>query len=155
MPRSEDQILQRLLYVSLSAIPSDSPEIARIARVSQSRNCQCGVTGYLYYDDEIFVQVLEGLEQDVTSIYRSICADERHSQIRTLLVEETERRHFGGWAMGFHEGTVDTRIDGLPGRRFHAGATGIDPRAVVRFLRDLTIDFKGVRLVAEGAQAPD
>ncbi|MBT8139914.1 MAG: BLUF domain-containing protein, partial [Gammaproteobacteria bacterium] len=51
--------------------------------------------------DGRFMQVLEGKEQSVREVYDSILADSRHTDIRTLRLQEKEKRHFPDWTMAF------------------------------------------------------
>lgn len=138
--------MRRLVYVSLSRVGTDDDEIRGIAQVSLARNSQHGVTGFLYYDEEIFLQVLEGMEEDVESIYASIRRDARHEEVVTLGSERTEGRQFGGWSMGFLDGSLESTSRPL-GRSFHREAQTLELSRVVRMLLNMTQEYQSVRLV--------
>ena len=71
----------RLLYSSVSELNSsnETDEIASIVKASIARNAQMGVTGALIYTGSHFIQALEGDEEQVEELMRSIVADSRHS----------------------------------------------------------------------------
>lgn len=126
--------------------------MAEIARTALERNSQCGVTGFLYYDGDLFLQVLEGLTADVNEIYGSIRSDRRHTDVRTLSEPAADRRLFGGWAMGMRDGSEGGGL--LPRiMRADIGATAApgDAPALIRFLNDLSLGRHDVRLMAAGA----
>ncbi len=55
----------------------------------------------LLYDAGSFLQVLEGPEEHIAIIYRSIERDPRHRDLRLLRREQIDRREFEDWSMGF------------------------------------------------------
>lgn len=59
------------------------------------------ITGMLLYDKATYMQVLEGSEDDVHDIYKSILKDPRNSGNVTLIEEEISQRNFPNWSMGF------------------------------------------------------
>lgn len=140
--------LYSLLYISRSLVNPGAGAPEQIARVSRRNNASCGVTGFLYHDADCFVQVLEGLFDDVNAIYAKIQKDPRHEVIRTLRHEQIETRAFGGWNMGMHDGTAE---GGLLGKSFGADpletVTHRDVPALMRFMRDLSIGRTGVLIV--------
>jgi len=140
-----------LLYISRSLISADHPEMNAIARTALERNSQCGVTGFLYYDDDTFLQVLEGMPEDVDEIYAGIRRDGRHENVRTLDEAPAEKRMFGGWAMGLHDGSEGGGLLPRVVRANIARSAGSrDAPALVRFLNDLSLGRHDVRLMAAG-----
>ena len=61
----------------------------------------CGASGLLVYHGGAFLQVLEGLEAALNSLYAIIDDDPRHMNCRLLLRTEISEREFGEWSMGF------------------------------------------------------
>ena len=47
------------------------------------------------------MQLLEGEESAVNSLYRKIEKDRRHTEIKLLLKEPITHRNFSNWTMGF------------------------------------------------------
>lgn len=123
--------------------------MGEIARTALSRNSQCGVTGFLYYDGDLFLQVLEGLPADVDAIYASIRRDRRHADVRTLSDEAAGTRLFGGWAMGMRDGSEGGGLLPRVLRADIATTAGAgDAPALIRFLTDLSLGRHDVTLLA-------
>ncbi len=55
----------------------------------------------LYYYDGVFIQLLEGNEQDVINIANTIKTDTRHQNFRILKEGHNDQRFFDNWDMGF------------------------------------------------------
>ena len=55
----------------------------------------------LLYNNAIYLQVLEGSEEDVHDIYNSILKDTRNNGNVTLVEEKISQRDFPNWSMGF------------------------------------------------------
>jgi hypothetical protein len=64
-------------------------------------NAGKNITGILLYCDGSFMQLLEGDEEEVRSLYGRIEADPRHFDVQTLFTKETEGRWLKDWAMAF------------------------------------------------------
>lgn len=102
--------LSRLIYASErnQAAPLG---VSDLLSISRKRNMEAAVTGFLFYDGQRFVQVLEGGRADVSETYHRIVRDPRHRNIVLLSCREIPTRQFGYWSMGLHEGMDDaTRI---------------------------------------------
>ncbi|MEM6973479.1 MAG: BLUF domain-containing protein [Pseudomonadota bacterium] len=129
-----------LVYVSRSLVGSRSPQMDAIAATSQRKNQLCGLTGFLYYDNEAFLQVLEGESETVRGLYEMIEADSRHDKVHLVGAHPVKHRAFGGWAMGLYDGTLQ---GGLLGESFGEGlfdrVQEMDMPEVMRFLRDLSV----------------
>lgn len=82
-----------------------------ILEVSLQRNKENDVTGLLLFYRTSFVQLLEGPEKNVKSIFNSILKDKRHSSITLVTESPVEARTFPTWRMGYK--TID-QIDRLP-----------------------------------------
>lgn len=62
-------------------------------------NPEHDITGALICRHDLFMQLLEGPEAAVQSLYRRICKDDRHLETRKLVDRTVERRMFPNWAM--------------------------------------------------------
>jgi len=92
----------------------DNVELTVLLAKARQKNEQLDISGMLVYYDDSFLQVLEGEEKSVESLYQHITRDERHANCEMLLRSFIDRRSFGDWTMGF----VNTRLFGptsLPG----------------------------------------
>jgi hypothetical protein len=72
-----------------------------ILNESNSRNQACNVTGLLVLIGDRFIQLLEGNEEDISSIYASIAKDKRHHQVVKVLSGNYSKRLFHDWSMAF------------------------------------------------------
>jgi hypothetical protein len=102
--------LIRLLYYSenLIGLVRRHSVIAELQAVSVQRNRESQVTGALLYDDDWFVQALEGEERAVGETLERIMRDPRHSNVEVVSRATISSRQFGKWAMGFAERTDET-----------------------------------------------
>lgn len=73
---------------------------------SRRYNAEHGLTGLLLYSDERFVQVLEGSETAVRTLFTRIQQDTRHTQVVTLSEGPGPQRWFAEWNMAL--GHVET-----------------------------------------------
>ena len=94
----------QLIYCSRNALSSSKGsqlnEIRQILSVSQRNNKRDGITGFLIYDKDWIVQILEGERSAVTITYDRICRDRRHSDIVKISAIDNQTRLFPDWAMG-------------------------------------------------------
>jgi DNA-binding FadR family transcriptional regulator len=98
----------QLIYASYAAQSMTSADLQQLQAQSQANNQRKGITGLLLYKAGAFIQVLEGSEKDVISLYDSICLDTRHTHIRKLVQRRITEREFSKWAMRFHN--LDTVV---------------------------------------------
>ncbi len=68
---------------------------------SREKNARLGITGVLLYINGRIVQVLEGQQPLVEDLYKSIQADPRHTDVRTVISQPIGQRLFNQWAMGY------------------------------------------------------
>ena len=125
----------RLLYVSQAAGPQTTTMTTSILLQAQKHNPVQGITGVLCQGQGFFFQVLEGERDRVNTLYRRICADNRHHDVTLLHYEEITERQFGQWAMALIHLSVDD-----PKVKMHD--PNVDPYSasgpqVLRQLRDL------------------
>ncbi len=102
--------LIRLLYYSENriGIARRHSTIAELQAVSVKRNLESQITGALLYDEDWFVQALEGEEQAVEETFARIARDPRHANVEIVCRTKIPSRKFGKWAMGFAERTPET-----------------------------------------------
>ena len=55
----------------------------------------------LLFREGQFLQLLEGPEREVKSVYEIVKRDPRHTALKVLLSEEVAERQFSQWTMGF------------------------------------------------------
>lgn len=88
----------RVIYKSVCDVVSDSPEffpmLANILSESLNNNIQWGVTGVLAFHEGAFLQILEGPDAAVDSLFCRIRNDLRHRDVVVLAVASTSVRRF-------------------------------------------------------------
>jgi len=93
-------MLVRLMYVSRAAQPLTPESLAAIQKQSRACNPEHGITGVLCHSGDIFLQVLEGGRNAVSTLYNHIVADPRHTDVVLLSYEDICERSFASWTMG-------------------------------------------------------
>lgn len=94
-------MLYSLVYVSSATTLYSQPELDEILAHSHRNNAAAGISGVLLYKDGNLMQVLEGEEAKVRSLYATIAADRRHKGLIVLWEGSAETRQFPGWKMAF------------------------------------------------------
>ncbi|PZO02828.1 MAG: blue light sensor protein [Hyphomicrobiales bacterium] len=95
--------LYRLAYSSTyraGRIDSELSALRDILSQSRKNNEKADVTGYLIFDGDTFVQVLEGPRENVEATMSRIARDDRHRDVSVLAIHPTAGRAFHGWKMG-------------------------------------------------------
>lgn len=93
----------QLLYGSTATVPFGKPELLELLEKSRTNNAKLNVTGLLLFKDGQFMQVLEGDEPAVTSLYQRIAQDPRHTGSMVFLHRPIEQRDFADWSMAFRD----------------------------------------------------
>ena len=97
-----------LVYISSAIRPFTPSQLVDIMEKSHHNNTALGVTGMLLYKDGNVMQVLEGEEEIVRTLYAKIGRDPRHRGLLTLMQGPLAVRQFESWSMGFKDlGTAD------------------------------------------------
>ena len=98
MVNRQKQKLKQIIYTSKPAALEDNT-IDEILASSHKYNSKSGVTGLLIFGTELYMQFLEGPDQELDETFNRIKIDNRHTDIRILGVNLTNRRLFGSWKM--------------------------------------------------------
>jgi Sensors of blue-light using FAD len=115
----------RLMYRSRNRIPDPDRkiELGTLFSTARRNNKKAGVTGALLLTGDWFVQVLEGDEPTVRTLYEAIAKDPRHDSVTLLDTVEAGDRVFGRWSM------AKVAEDGEPDIPLIAHEDGIAPAA--------------------------
>ena len=73
--------------------------LSAILVASRANNRKNDITGALICRSDIFLQLLEGPEQQVKNTFEAIQNDDRHINIYHLLDKNVDKRLFPAWAM--------------------------------------------------------
>lgn len=104
------EALHRLAYAStfnVGRVHNPLSALRDILSASRRNNAQTGVTGYLIFDGNTFLQVLEGPQAAIAATIARIEADKRHRDVETIYWKPAEQRQFGEWDMGSYIRTPD------------------------------------------------
>lgn len=92
-----------LTYVSTATEDLSKSDLNELLAQCRKNNAELGITGMLLYKEGNFMQVLEGEESTVRSLYTKIARDPRHKGEILLQQGALEERHFPGWSMGYRD----------------------------------------------------
>jgi hypothetical protein len=99
--------MHHIIYMSQASKPLAPEELVRLLIQARSVNEQRYITGALVYGDKHFLQVIEGEEDVVTTLYQRIARDYRHQQVVKLVDNSIQQRRFAQWAMAFDDVSAD------------------------------------------------
>lgn len=90
-----------LIYVSTATKLIPEQELFELLKQSREKNKRLGITGVLLYKSGNFAQMLEGEELAVRELYNTICNDERHYDVYTVITDHINERNYADWSVGF------------------------------------------------------
>lgn len=93
--------LKYIAYLSTCNQPLATDAVDKILASAQAYNKKVGVTGALLYDENNFIQYIEGPEESITDVFSRICAASQHNRILQLGSDKIQSRIFDQWHMGF------------------------------------------------------
>lgn len=89
----------QLIYVSNRDKNCDDKEIAKILDSCKRNNPDFGITGVLLYNDNKFVQVVEGKLTTLLQLYDKIKLDKRHNNPILISCGPINKKSFPSWHM--------------------------------------------------------
>jgi hypothetical protein len=92
-----------LVYVSSATRDLSAGQVGALLEKCRSNNMTIGISGMLLYKGGNFMQLLEGDQVIVRSLYSKIVKDPRHSGCIELLQSHQEARSFPRWSMAFRD----------------------------------------------------
>jgi hypothetical protein len=98
MGRAKKENLKHVIYTSRPTF-FDIEILDNILNTSRTNNTKWDITGNLIFHSDLFLQLLEGPQDAIDSLYQSILLDNRHTDIFKLRDEITQRRLFASWTM--------------------------------------------------------
>ena len=89
----------RIIYSSKTKRVMLKSELKELAATSVSKNKVSGITGFLVYSNEHFLQYLEGEASILQKLLNKIHNDPRHEILDEVTLQESEEKVFPEWAM--------------------------------------------------------
>lgn len=93
--------LIRLVYYSRASREMSLSDLKSILEVARSNNDSLEICGMLSYDQQYFLQALEGERSAVNELYLDIADDPRHDEINIISYEYIDAPCFKQWQMGY------------------------------------------------------
>ncbi|SHK03256.1 BLUF domain-containing protein [Hymenobacter psychrotolerans] len=93
--------MHHLIYSSTATRPLSEEELRGILHKARHHNEQHNLTGILLYHEGQIVQLLEGPEEAVHTLYGYIAQDPRHTGLIKLADKHVPQRSFPDWSMAF------------------------------------------------------
>lgn len=88
------------VYGSTARARISDEDIAHILTRALPHNLENGLTGFLYYDDWRFLQILEGRPVEVAAAMKKIKSNQTHHSLKVRLMNRQSSRNFEGWPLG-------------------------------------------------------
>lgn len=99
--------MYELVYSSTASPTLSKEDLNAILETAHAFNASHGITGCLLYHKGHFLQILEGEQGVIESLYQRIIRDQRHTNLVLLSEGDKNERVFSQWSMAFHELTDD------------------------------------------------
>lgn len=90
-----------LIYLSSAKQLFTNSDLSDILSRSRLNNTSKDTTGLLLYHEGSILQVLEGDEETVMSLYYKIHEDNRHHRIMKMVAGVSDERNFPDWSIRF------------------------------------------------------
>lgn len=103
--------MKQLVYISKATEPFTTASLKALTEIAVTNNKKLNVTGCMLYASGYFLQLLEGNNTSVDTLYHKIEKDTRHKGTKILLENELvdDRRLYDRWFMTSFN--VDTQAD--------------------------------------------
>lgn len=94
-----------MIYSSEATEEFTESDIAELAARSASKNKLLGVTGFLLYKKNFFVQFLEGASEQIEALTERISKDPRHKILKQEVLDGSDEKVFPQWSMEYLSNT--------------------------------------------------
>ena len=91
-----------LIYISSATKLFEDAELHALLNKCRENNERDQITGMMLYKSGNFMQMLEGEEGNILSLFEKIKEDPRHKNIIKILSGSSPERSFSDWSMGFY-----------------------------------------------------
>ncbi len=104
----------QLAYFSTASAPQSADVLDDIQAVSSRNNARGGISGLLVAGGNRYMQVIEGPNREIGTLWTAIRADQRHCAVTELLRRPISERAFGKWSMAFNHENRLGEFDSFP-----------------------------------------
>ena len=101
---SKPKDLVELSYLSEAVSDMSFLGLMRLLESARAFNQKNGITGILFYDNQQFIQVIEGERSAIMKTWKRIQDDKRHHRIELLEIKEISERLYPDWLLRFYAG---------------------------------------------------
>ncbi|MEM7143758.1 MAG: BLUF domain-containing protein [Verrucomicrobiota bacterium] len=93
----------RVVYISEATDSFSESELEELLEHARVNNRRLGISGILLYEQNFFLQMIEGPARSIISLYATIRKDPRHKNIFTISEGDAVERQFGQWTMAHYK----------------------------------------------------
>lgn len=93
--------MKSLIYISRACQPLTFQEINELAASSSVANASKEITGFLCFQNNTFVQYIEGEARSIDELFSKISSDPRHKIINAIDIDADKNRKFPAWNMKY------------------------------------------------------
>lgn len=107
--------MKGFVYVSEARAAFDATSLRTLETEAAATNRHLGVTGYLYFEKNRFVQYVEGEPGTIDALAGRIEKDPRHQFLKTLQEDGLQTRRFPVWSMRYvtRDALIEMRLEHL------------------------------------------
>lgn len=92
--------MQQLIYSSAALRPFKWIDLHDMVTAARKFNAGHDISGMMVYHARSILQVIEGPEDAIDALFARILRDPRHTALRLIARNKTDKREFENWPMG-------------------------------------------------------
>ncbi len=125
-------MVTQLIYISQPTDVFSNDEIGALLNDAREHNSAHQITGFLLFDGQEFIQLIEGPAAKVDALFANIEADNRHKNVQVLIKEDGQDRVFEDWSMAY------TFLDDTSAQRFGGSMSDASASAISELISSQT-----------------
>ncbi|MEN6670231.1 BLUF domain-containing protein [Psychrobacter sp. B38] len=104
---SDAHILVSMTYISRANPDMSHETLSEILKQAQENNALNAITGMLIFNNQYFLQTIEGSRSQINHLLRCLLKDERHYDLQLLETRELKSREWSRWSMDLASPAMD------------------------------------------------
>lgn len=104
-------MVYQVMYSSAATENMKLCDLKELLVVARKKNESLNITGFLVYVDGVFIQVLEGNQEDVLGLMNTIESDRRHESVKIFFQATETSRMFTDWRMAHVDVSLEQIAD--------------------------------------------